>query len=130
MSWIDKIYCKSKEEARELLLFLKEHRRRIFKKTGYKYPHRHFYWEWRLIFNFPELINTYLARKCKIPFVQNRLKEQYWSLNRVMSYKARNIYRKKWYDAKIYPEYERDIAKWQNIKLYKDQKFKYVLKNL
>jgi len=77
MAWIDKIRA-DKEQGKELLMFLKKHRRRIFSKTGYKFPTNHYIRiDDRYSFSFPTSIDVYLARKCRIPFVCKRLSQQY-----------------------------------------------------
>lgn len=76
MASIDKIYG-TRKQRRELKRFLMRHRKRAWLK--YMYPARSQQWTSgeAAIAMFPPVIDRWLWRHCTLPFVRERLEEQY-----------------------------------------------------
>lgn len=79
MAAIDKLYG-SREQRRELKRFLMRHRKRAWLR--YVYPVRSQQWTSgeAAIAMFPASIDRWLRRHCTLPFVVQRLNEQYGSM--------------------------------------------------
>lgn len=87
MAGIDKIYGTQKQ-YNELKNWLKENQKPIKCRVGFKeyemvmpteylYPRNGYDKNERPISNFPEAIDKWLLKKCKIEWVVNKIKEQY-----------------------------------------------------
>lgn len=70
MAAIDRTYYKTKEEYDTAKNWAKEY---WLESIVYDYQE----WGW-ILWNTSSTIDMYISKYCNIPFIQNRLKEQYW----------------------------------------------------